>query len=42
MGSDVGFSTAVEDLEEGGDFLDSGRRVVNFSAQGVDKPDNYR
>jgi hypothetical protein len=32
----------VEDLEEGGNFLDRGRRVVNSGAQRVDEPgDRY-
>lgn len=33
MGGNMIFGAVVEDLEEGGDFLDRGRRVMNFGTQ---------
>lgn len=37
MCSNVRFCAVVEDLEEGGNFLDRRRRVVNFGTQRVDE-----
>lgn len=40
MCSDMGFGAVIEDLEEGGDFVDRRRRVVYFCAQRVDESDD--
>ena len=40
MCSDMGFGAIIEDLKEGGDFVDRRRRVVYFCAQGVDESDD--
>lgn len=37
MRCDVGFRAVIEHLEEGGNFLDRGRGVVDFGAQRVDE-----
>ena len=37
MCGNVGLGAAVENLEELGDLLDCGRRVVNFGAQGINE-----